>query len=127
MFISPQEILGSWHFSQLLRTFLLVKAKNCHYIITDSSCPPINKYSGAVIYPHLELCCLTDIHKIMRAVPVKTAHTSEAALILPGFLITEKFATRVRGQNSASSSVKLRDCFFNLVKLSVTTCGRIFL
>lgn len=70
-------------------------------MLTESPSLPINKYSRAVIYPHLELCCLTDIHKIMRTVPVKTAHTSEAALILPGFLITEEFATRVRGQNSA--------------------------
>lgn len=70
-------------------------------ILTDSPSLPINKCSRAVIYPHLELCCLTEIHQIMRTVPVRAAHTSGAALILPGLLISEEFATRVRGQNSA--------------------------
>lgn len=59
-----------------------------------------------MIYPHLELCPLTDVRKSVRAAAVKAPHTLEAALILPEFLITEEFAARFRGQNAASSDVR---------------------
>lgn len=62
----------------------------------------------------------------MRAAAVKASHTGEAALILPGFLL-QKSLLPVSGGKILPAVMCGTLADFNLVKLFVTTCGRIFL